>query len=119
GGQDFEGIDDPCDINRLDEGSSTRAANCAALLSGLGVDPTSFTDPNSATIPGESRGNPNLAEEVADTTTFGIVLRPRFLPSFSLAVDWYDIELKDAISVASAEESAQICVDSPTIDNDF
>lgn len=119
GGQDFEGIDDPCDINRLDEGSSTRAANCAALLSGLGVDPTSFTDPNSSTIPGESRGNPNLAEEVADTTTFGIVLRPRFLPSFSFAVDWYDIELKDAISVASAEESAQICVDSPTIDNDF
>ncbi len=119
GGQDFEGIDDPCDINNLDEGSSTRAANCAALLSSLGVDPTTFIDPNSATIAGESRGNPALEEETAETTTVGFVLRPRFMPNFSLSIDWYDIELTNAISTASAEESAQICVDSPTLENDF
>lgn len=119
GGQDFESIDDPCDINRLDEGSSTRAANCAALLSALGVDPTSFTDTISASVPGVSHGNPDLEEEIAETTTVGIVLRPRFLPNFSLSVDWYDIKLTNAISVASANDAAQICVDSPTIDNDF
>jgi iron complex outermembrane receptor protein len=88
-------------------------------LSSLGVDPTTFTDPNSATVAGESRGNPTLEEEIAETTTVGIVLRPRFAPSLSIAVDWYDIELTNAISVASAEESAQICVDSPTLDNEF
>ena len=119
GGQDFEGIEDPCDINRLDEGSSTRAANCAALLSALGVDPTIFEDLNSATIAGVSRGNPDLEEEVAETTTVGIVLRPRFLPDFSLSVDWYDIKLTNAISTASAEDAAQICVDSASLDNDF
>lgn len=119
GGQDFEGIDDPCDVNRLDEGSATRAANCAALLSQFGVDPTTFVDQNSATIAGVSRGNPDLEEEVAETTTVGVVFRPRFLPNFSLSVDWYDIKLTNAIATASAEEAAQICVDSPSLDNDF
>lgn len=119
GGQDFEGIEDPCDIAKLDEGSSTRAANCAALLTSLGVDPTTFTDLNSATIAGVSRGNPDLREEIAETTTVGIVLRPRFVPNFSLSIDWYDIELTNAISTATAEEAAQICVDSPSIDNEF
>lgn len=119
GGQDFEPINDPCDISRLDEGSSTRAANCAELLTRLGADPTTFVDLNSARVGGISRGNPDLEEEVAKTKTIGVVVRPRFAPNLTLSVDWYDIELTNAISVASANEMARICVDSPTIDNDF
>jgi iron complex outermembrane recepter protein len=119
GGQNFAGIDDPCDINNLDEGSSTRAANCAALLSALGVDPSTFIDPNSATIAGQAFGTPTLEEEIAETTTIGVTFKPRFAPNLTLSVDWYDIELTNAISTASAEESAYICVDSPSIDNEF
>lgn len=119
GGQNFGGISDPCDTNRLDEGSSTRAANCAALLTGLGVDPTTFRDQNSATVAGISHGNPDLEEEIAKTKTIGVVVRPRFVPNLSLSIDWYDIKLTNAISVASAQEMARICVDSPTLDNEF
>lgn len=119
GGQNFADLADPCDITSLDEGSSTRAANCAALLSSLGVDPTTFIDPNSSRVSGESFGTPTLKEEVAETTTVGFVLRPRFVPNLSLSIDWYEIDLTDAINTATAQESAQICVDSPSLDNDF
>ena len=47
GGQTFQAIDDPCDISNLNEGTEFRAANCAALLTSLGVDPATYTDPNS------------------------------------------------------------------------
>ncbi len=119
GGQDFQLINDPCDSTRLDEGSSTRAANCEALLTALGVDPGSFTDPNSASVAGVSQGNPDLEEEIAETTTIGLVLRPEFAPSLAISIDWYDVELTNAISTATPEEAAQICVDSPSLDNDF
>lgn len=119
GGQTFEIIFDPCDASRLDEGSSTRAANCAALLTSLGVDPDGFSDPNPASVGGISLGNPDLEEEIAKTKTVGFVFRPPFAPSLSLSVDWYDVKLTNAISVATPEEAAQICVDSPTLENDF
>ena len=120
GGQTFQDIADPCDATRLDEGSSARAANCAALLAGLGVDTSApFQDPNTAFVGGTLRGNRDLKEEVAKTKTFGIVLRPSFAPTLSIGVDWYDIELTDAINTALPEEAAEICVDSPSLDNPF
>lgn len=43
-------------------------------------------------------GNPDLFEESADTYTIGAVLTPTFLPNFSISVDYYNIEIEDAIS---------------------
>jgi len=45
-----------------------------------------------------SGGNPNLNEEEADTLTVGFVLAPNMLPGLSLSLDYYEIELTDAIS---------------------
>jgi outer membrane receptor protein involved in Fe transport len=45
-----------------------------------------------------SGGNPNVAPEKADTWTAGAVLRPPFIPGLSVSVDWYKIDLTDAIS---------------------
>jgi outer membrane receptor protein involved in Fe transport len=120
GSQTFRTIADPCDATRLNQGSSARAANCAALLSSLGVDTSiPYQDLNTSSVAGNLRGNPDLMEEVARTKTLGFVLRPSLLPALSLGVDWYDIELTNAINRASPLEAAQICVDSPSIDNEF
>lgn len=120
GGQTFELITDPCDSDNLDNGTQFRRANCIAILSALGVDdPGNFVDPNSASVPGLLTGNENLDEEDADTTTLGFVLAPRFLPGLSLAIDWYDIEIENAINTPGAEEALEICVDAPTIQNQF
>ena len=119
GGQTFAFIFDPCDVNELNNGTTSRPVNCERLLSSLGVDPDSYTDPNSSGIPGTARGNENLDEEEVDTWTLGVILRPRFAPNLTISVDYYDIELKDAINTATPQESADLCVDLPTLDNDF
>lgn len=119
----FAFIDDPCDPVNIPEGTQFRAANCAAILNSLGIDPATFsptTDPQATvSLPGRSGGNPALTEESATTWTAGVVLRPRFLPRFSATFDWYDIKLKDAISTASAQELVDLCVDQPSLDNPF
>ncbi|SNS94564.1 TonB-dependent Receptor Plug Domain [Sphingomonas laterariae] len=117
--QTFEFIDDPCDIANVNNGSSSRAANCAALLTAAGADPADFQDPNSASIPGTVAGNSNLTEETAKTTTAGVVLQPTFLPGFTASVDWYNIKIKSAITTVTAQRLADLCVDQATIDNQF
>jgi outer membrane receptor protein involved in Fe transport len=104
-------------------GTGTREANCADLLSALGVDPATFTPSNTpqATLftEGTFGGNRDLNEETAKTWTVGVVLRPEFAPGLSVSLDWYDIEIEDAINTPEAQELAELCVDQPTIDNAF
>lgn len=119
GGQTFEFIEDPCDISRLNQGTSFRAANCAALLTSLGIDPTTYTDPNVASVRGLQQGNRNLEEETAKTTTFGVVLRPSFAPRWTASVDYYKIKLGNAINLLDPQDIADQCVDLPTLANQF
>lgn len=57
-------------------------------------------------------GNPNLKEETADTFTLGAVINPRFAPGLTVAVDYYDIDIRDAISAYSNEDIMYQCYDS-------
>jgi outer membrane receptor protein involved in Fe transport len=118
--QTFLFIEDPCDVNNVNNGASTRADNCRALLTAAGVaNPAAFLDPNSASIAGTAGGNPNLREETAKTYTAGIVLRPSFLPGFTASVDFYSIKLENAITTVTAQRLAELCVDQATIANQF
>lgn len=117
--QTFEFIDDPCDINNVNNGTEFRQANCAAILTGLGFDPTTFQDPNSSSVPGLQRGNVNLSEETADSWTVGAVIQPRFIPGLAITIDYYNITIEDAINTAAAEEVIELCVDQPSLDNVF
>lgn len=54
-------------------------------------------------------GNPNLAPEIADSISYGIVLQPRFLEGLSLAVDVFDVEIVDAITTLSAGNIVNQC----------
>jgi iron complex outermembrane receptor protein len=107
--------DDPCDVDFLDEGSPTRAANCAAL----GLPPDFQQDDTRGNTPGTTGGNPNVTEEEADTLTVGVVLTPRFAPGLSLTIDYWDVEIADAISVATLDDVLSNCVDGASIDNQF
>ena len=119
----FNFIVDPCDINELNNGTGAREANCAALLNELGVDPATFLPSNTpqATLftEGTFGGNADLSEETATTWTAGLVLRPEFASGLSVALDWYDIEIEDAINTPEAIELAELCVDQPSLDNAF
>ncbi len=119
-------IDDPCDPTNINEGTQYRAANCQALLSGLGLNqgqidafsPATDAEANTSIL-GFSGGNPNLKAETAKTWTAGVVLRPSFIPRLSFSFDWYNIKIENAINTATAQDLAELCVDQPTLDNQF
>jgi outer membrane receptor protein involved in Fe transport len=55
-----------------------------------------------------NQSNPNLTAEIGDTKTIGVVFKPSFVPGFSLAVDYYDISINNAIvSVQGAQAVIQ------------
>lgn len=48
--------------------------------------------------PTETVGNPDLKPEVAKTLTLGVVYRPSTVPNLSVAIDYYRINMANAIS---------------------
>lgn len=56
-------------------------------------------------------GNLNLKPEKADTWNIGAVFSPRFLPGFSVSVDYFRIKMKNAIGTLSAQEIINRCFD--------
>ena len=118
---------DPCDAGNLVSGDdpALRQANCEALFAQLGFDPTlgtgsyAYVDPLTARFSGSISGNPNLEEETATTWTVGAQITPSFLPGFILSVDYYNIEIEDAINAVSAQDIVDNCVDSSDINNAF
>lgn len=87
-----------------------RAPNLNDLYAPVNVNPSGFNDLHTggitATVPVESAGNPNLVPEVAQTFTVGGVYRPAWLPGFSLAVDYYQIRMKNAIGGVSGSNAS-------------
>lgn len=57
---------------------------------------------------GLTEGNPDLLSEEADTLTFGFVLG---FDRVTLSVDWYEIDVKDAIETPSFAAIYQQCMD--------
>lgn len=55
-------------------------------------------------------GNPFLVAETANTYTFGLLFQPRWVDGFSLAVDYYDISIDDAIGTVPANTSLSQCL---------
>ena len=122
----FGFVTDPCDVTRLNDGTSTRTANCATILAGLGLTPAQIatfspsTDAqNTTSRRGLAGGNPNLSEETATTWTAGVVVRPSFIPGLTATFDWYDITIKGAVNTPTATQLAELCVDQATTDNRF
>jgi iron complex outermembrane receptor protein len=56
-----------------------------------------------------SGGNPNLKPEIADTWTAGGVYQPHWAPGLSLSVDWYKIDIADAITAVGAQQIIDMC----------
>ncbi len=54
-------------------------------------------------------GNPGLQPEIADTTTFGVVLTPAAIPGLTAAFDYYDIKIKDTIGALGADDILKQC----------
>lgn len=54
-------------------------------------------------------GNTALKPEKSDTTTIGVILQPRFLPKFTMSVDWFNIKIEDTISTIGTDVTFDAC----------
>lgn len=112
----FVFLNDACDITQLNSGPNptNRQANCAMLV------PDGFAsrsqDASTRVLQG---GNPGLSAETADTITLGVVFTPRWLSGLQLSIDYWDVEISDAISSFSGTQIVSNCVDASTLDNEF
>lgn len=92
-----------------------RQANCAAdPLVGPG-----FQNPLTSFFTGQAGGNPDLMEESSDTLTIGAVITPRFAEGLTITVDYWEIEIDDAIQQVSGLDILRGCYDGPTLDPFF
>ncbi|MBH5323357.1 TonB-dependent receptor domain-containing protein [Aurantiacibacter sediminis] len=122
---------DPCDVSQiavLDAAdAANRQANCVADFQALGAAPSDYStngvydysDPLTARFSGTTGGNPDLLEETATTYTFGALITPRFIPGLLLSVDYYNIEIEDAIAAVGSQDIVDTCYDSTAFPNQF
>jgi len=114
-GQNFAFLTDPCDARFINAGPPQRVANCRSDTR-LGNVPADYIQQpgNRSILQG---GNPLLEEETSKSLTVGAVLQPRFLPGFSLTVDYYDIEVEDVIASLSGNAILSQCYDAENFPN--
>ena len=101
----LDGVTDPC------AGFAIAASDTGCLAQGLRVGQKVTANP-AAQYNGFIGGNPDLNPEKATTKTIGVVLQPRFLPRFALSVDYFNIEIKNAIQGFGADAILAACTNS-------
>lgn len=107
------------------ETRANRIANCTALANDQGLtfdfagttatNADDFTPDYTSGVAGVFGGNPFLTPEESESFTFSTVLRPRFIPNFSLVLDYYEIKIDQVISAVSAGTAAANCVSGPSL----
>ncbi len=59
-------------------------------------------------------GNLTLQPEKADSTGAGVVLEPTFLPNFSASVDYWRIDINEAIGTIQSQQTFDLCYQGQT-----
>lgn len=94
-----------------------RAPNLYDLYMPLTIKTSGFVDlltGGNFSLTNKTQGNPNLAPEVAHTYTAGVVLTPDFISGLTASVDYYRINMSNAITSLSGSSTdlQQICINS-------
>lgn len=106
---------DPCNDYSLayrTDNTEYTAANCAAISPSDTATYWQWLDVIYS-------GNEDLGPETAKTTTFGVVLRPRFIENLVISADYYDIDLSNVIAGLAPQTILNRCVDLASMDNQF
>lgn len=123
GSQTFaNNFQDPCSSDNI-ANNPNRAANCQADPNVPAFNPdgvTPFRNQPGSGVRGINAGNPNITQEDGQSLTIGAILQPSFVPGLTLAVDYYDITVKNVIFTLLGQTIIDQCYDSPGgIDNPF
>ena len=102
----FIGVTDPC-IGTNQAANPVVAANCASQ----GV-PADFVQP-AAQLKVTQGGNPELKPETSDNLSFGVVFTPEIWSNPRIAIDYYSVEVEDAVSTPNPPDVINTCYESP------
>lgn len=114
----FPGVQDPCSagsngaFNLLSPDQQTTVTqNCINLE---GINPALFAGGNSVAqvnsqVEAIFRGAPTLEAEEADTFTIGVQWAPEFVPGLELGLDYFDIEVANALGGPTAQQIVNDC----------
>jgi len=101
--QSAESYTDPCRNYGTSGTDANTVANCQA--DGLAPDFNLATF-QATTLQG---GNPDLQPETSESLTFGLVFTPSFLEALVVSIDYFDIEITDAVGSAPTSEVISAC----------
>jgi len=88
----LDGTTDPCD-------GTPEATLEQCVLTGMTPDQYGTVPENpAAQYNGLLGGDPDVQPEKSDTISFGVLFQPDFIPGLFVSLDYFDIEVEDAIS---------------------
>ncbi|MDT9600943.1 TonB-dependent receptor domain-containing protein [Sphingosinicella rhizophila] len=105
---------DPCQSTQLTPADYAANGPLAQLCRATGVPAAAAAagivgGPVSGQINNYLGGNINLTPEKSRTITAGVVIQPDFLRGFTASVDYFDIEVENAIVQLPEEEIVNLC----------
>jgi iron complex outermembrane receptor protein len=106
----FPGATDPCGTPAAVAAGNLRSQCLANGVPAANIGNKALIQPDSQTA-AFFGGNANLAEEVSDSYTFGVVLQPRFIPGLTITADYFNIAIDDAITTISLQTALDLCFD--------
>ncbi|UDB89249.1 TonB-dependent receptor [Xanthomonas citri pv. mangiferaeindicae] len=97
----FEDVRDPC-AGSFSDGSvnATRPGSCGAVPAYAQANPQVRT---------ATGGNPNLQPETSTSKTLGFVYSPDWVTGLDISLDWWNIEIEDAIDTQTVQETLDSC----------
>ena len=107
GDQGFPSYTDPCRDTAGGGNGVPDTGVTQAFCVGQGVPVGQYPGfaANNSQVQAFAFGNPNLAPETAESTTYGVVFQPDWFPigDFRATVDWYQIEITDVVAAFGAQ----------------
>lgn len=101
--QSAESYTDPC----RNYGTSGTDANTVANCQADGLAPNfNLATFQATTLQG---GNPNLEPEQSESITFGVVIQPSAIENLTVSMDFFDIEITEAVGSAPTSEVISAC----------
>jgi iron complex outermembrane receptor protein len=115
GGQsdNFPTILDPCSATANPSGDVL--SRCRNGVGGIGPTPAGYIQNNSQ-IRITVGGNPDLGPELARSKTLGLVYSPSWVEGLDLYLDWYNIEVTDAVGTRSGQFIINDCYRNGNLD---
>jgi len=114
----FANITDPCDAQNIGQ-NVNRAANCAALGIPANFRSQTAQSINTVTQGGDINGSNTLRNETAHTYTLGMTYQPDWFSGFAFSMDYYNINIINAITLPATQTIINNCVDAPGLNQQF